>query len=238
MIKNITNLWVKKTVDFLFYSDGCLLCKRHVTVEAPLCETCYTALPWLGADKCSYCDLPTTHAKICAHCLKQPFAFEKLSAAFEFSSPISQMIYKLKFSEKLYVAKILALWMMEKCILHYDVDCMVAVPLHPSRQRKRGFNQAWELAKEISKRTQIEAVAHGYQRVKATAPQISLAYRARQANVSFASFEVSSGFKNQNVLIIEDVVTTGATVNALAQAFKRAGAKTVQIWACCRTALV
>lgn len=237
MLKKLINSVINTALDKLFASDSCLLCKRQAKLQHFVCTDCYVSLPWLSVNKCEECDLPLIDAKLCAQYMKQPYTFNKLSAAFDYRPPICQWIHKLKFSEKLYAAKVLATWMMQRCILHHEVDCLVAVPLHPSRQRQRGFNQTWELAKEISKLTNIEAVAHGYQRINATVPQMSLAYQARQRNVSSLSFDISVMFKNKNVLIVEDVVTTGATVNALAQAFKRAGAQTVQVWACCRTGI-
>ena len=116
-------------------------------------------------------------------------------------------------------------------------DVIIPIPLHPSRQRVRGFNQTRELSREISKIWSFPIELKRCQRVLNTASQSGLSAKARVNNISTHSFKISSDFQAKNVLIIEDVVTTGATVKSFCYALKSAGVENIEIWACCRTGI-
>ncbi len=112
-------------------------------------------------------------------------------------------------------------------------ELIVPVPLHPLRQRERGFNQASELARPISQRLNVQFDARLCRRIRATADQTELDARARRRNVRRA-FEVSGSIRLRHVAVLDDVLTTGSTANEMARALKRAGVETVEIWAAAR----
>ena len=112
-------------------------------------------------------------------------------------------------------------------------DGLLPVPLHSSRQRERGYNQALELARPIAKQLQIPLFNDLATRIKPTPPQSSLSLRQRRHNLKDA-FIVNYSVKNKHIAIIDDVMTSGTTVNALAHKLKQAGARRVSVWCCCR----
>ncbi|MGH8400233.1 MAG: ComF family protein [Gammaproteobacteria bacterium] len=112
-------------------------------------------------------------------------------------------------------------------------DCLIPVPLHPSRLRERGFNQALELARPVSRRLQVPLASGLCRRVRQTEAQSRLDAKSRQRNLQGA-FEVTPGVAGLDVAILDDVVTTGATVAALALALRETGAREVRIWSLAR----
>src|SRR5205823_2806463 len=115
------------------------------------------------------------------------------------------------------------------------VECIVPVPLHPKRQCERGFNQALELAVVIAKKQQLKLDRWSCTRDRYTLPQATLSAEGRATNMNAKVFAIKPTFKAKHVLVIDDVVTTGATVEAFTVALKQKGVETVEVWSCCRT---
>lgn len=115
-------------------------------------------------------------------------------------------------------------------------DILLPVPLHSSRLRQRGYNQALELARPIAKQLGLQLDTRSCTRKKLTSDQVGLSASKRKTNLKGA-FEVNCSFKDKHVAVIDDVMTTGSTVNELSQQLIRAGARQVDVWVCARAVL-
>lgn len=214
----------------------CLFCFKPSQRSWALCEPCEAILPWLG-NACRLCalPLPASHA-LCQKCQHQPPAYDSLQALFQYQWPVSTLISQFKYAAKLEFGNLLA-HLMDRLIPVTAIDCIIPMPLHPQRQRQRGFNQTLELARVIANTKRMTLDRWSCTRQKATLMQASLNAKKRHLNLKENSFRIDPKFNAQHVLIIEDVVTTGATIHAFALALKNKGVKTVEIWSCGRTIL-
>ena len=121
-----------------------------------MCENCYTELPWLAALRCPQCALPTNSASLCGACLSHPPCFDAVTAAFVYEWPLAPLIHHYKYAGNLALARLFA-GAFVQCV-QAPVDVIIPMPLAPRRLRERGFNQALEIAREVSRKTGIYTV--------------------------------------------------------------------------------
>jgi len=224
--------WTKNTQKWLFPTH-CDLCRAPTHGGQPLCPGCYRELPWL-APGCKSCagPLPTTHLTLCEACRRHPPALDGCHALFNYLAPVDQWIRRLKFHQELTLASLLG-GMLAEQFTTAEGAWLVPVPLHRRRLRQRGFNQALEIARPLqASGYRIEARCTS--RTRYTPPQSKLAAKKRHQNLRDA-FTVRPNVLGQRIVLIDDVFTTGATLNALADALKRAGAARVEAWVIART---
>jgi len=148
------------------------------------------------------------------------------------------MIQQLKFHQKLYFATFLGELMSEHiraCKLSVP-DVLLPVPLHAQRLLQRGYNQALELARPLAKVLSVALAVDHCQRIKPTEEQSKLPARHRKSNIKHA-FRVTKDLTNMHVAIVDDVMTTGSTVDELSKCLLEAGAKRVDVWVCARASL-
>jgi len=202
--------------------------------EKFLCDKCYNAIKLITSPLCSICGNPfktqTGPDHICGHCLKKPPQFEWARSLFSYESTIQALIKEIKYNASGYGLKSLASLSKPLLATRLDklqnIDLICPVPIHSSRLRKRGFNQAAMLAYEIFNNHKDKIVPDLLIKYKATPPQVGLSRKERYLNVS-NSFRVSKKIDNKSVLIFDDVLTTGATASECAKALKKQGAKDV-----------
>lgn len=196
----------------------CTLCAATASRRA-LCDDCRADLELLRLhDPCHRCGLPQA-APLCSRCAQQPPAIDRTFVRYKYQPPLDALISQFKYGGQWQLAATLALLMP----LPPPADMALALPLHPAREAARGFNQARELAKKIRLRP-LEGVL--VRRVN-TAPQTELAARAaRQKNMRDA-FAADGAVHGKAVLLVDDVMTSGATLNEAARALKKAGAQTI-----------
>jgi ComF family protein len=212
----------------------CLLCCQRSKRAFALCVSCEQSLPWLGVT-CHRCALPLDDpANGCRCALKLP-PYDALQAVFDYAWPVNRFIAKWKYGGQLHFTRLLAHFMVEQLTPRFPVDCIIPVPLHPLKLRSRGFNQSIELSQVIAKHHGFLLDRWSCTRTSHTNAQSHLSAQQRITNLHTASFAINKAFKAKHVLIIEDIVTTGATIRALTMALKRQGVQTVEIWCCCRT---
>lgn len=150
---------------------------------------------------------------------------------FWYQPPIEAFVVALKFEGALHYAN----WFAKKMLMQWkmpEVDCIIPVPLHPMRQRERGFNQTWEIAKIIVKKTGVPGDPWSATRHWHRPSQSQLSAAQRKRNVIPAMFTVSKALRNKRVLVVEDVITTGTTIRAFTEALHQAGVRSVTVWAC------
>lgn len=170
----------------------------------------------------------------CGQCLQGLNQFDATYAAFDYRDLIKTMINKLKFNQQYYQATWLSdLWLERFSDTTFNIDVIIPVPLHRRRLRKRGYNQAALLAKRISKKRQLPVSLTGVVRQCYTEPQTSLPAKQRQRiNASYFNSHLV-GIKR--VAMVDDVMTTGSTLNALATCLKRQGVEHIENWVIART---
>jgi ComF family protein len=178
--------------------------------------------------------LPAIAGAVCGKCLHHPPAFDNTVAAFSYSFPIDQLIKALKFQERLLLVNLLADELASRITELPEI--IMPLPLHPIRLRQRGFNQSQLLAARVANRLGIPLLTGACQRVRDTRPQSSLPWKERDKNMRHA-FIISSDVDviDKHVAIVDDVMTTGASIGEMAQTLKQAGAKTVSAWVVART---
>jgi len=206
-----------------------------------ICASCKSALPVIE-NQCFQCGLPlnkvdTTDISMrCGQCLVSPPAFDLCISPYHYALPINQFITQLKFRHQLHYARILADLLITKIEQHAEnlPECIIPVPLHSSRLRQRGFNQALEIARPIAKKYGIPLDTKSCSRIISTPPQMEQDKRTRQKNVKNA-FSVSPDFNYTHIAIVDDVMTTGHTLNELSRVLREQGAKRIQVWATSRS---
>lgn len=212
-------------------AQPCLLCGA-ASPHGSWCKACDSALPYLNNALCPVCALPTWEGAVCGHCLRQPPHFSRTVAAFAYAFPLAQLLQAYKFGERLQLAPTLADRLAQR--IRILPDRIVPMPLHPQRLRERGFNQSLLLACELGKKLHVPVLPDTCQRLRNTAPQSSLAWQARGKNMRNA-FACSAAVTGLHIAIVDDVMTSGASLNELAQALRRAGATEVSTCVVART---
>lgn len=215
----------------------CALCGDRGEAGLDLCHACRLDLPVIET-ACLRCALPLPAAHrdggICGHCQREPPAFERCLAPFAYQAPLDYLLQDLKFNRRLAPARTLGRLMAEWLATHMTSlpDRLLPVPLHPARLRERGFNQSLELARPIARRLKLPLDIHSCQRLRNTRPQAELSAKQRHGNLKGA-FGVRRKLTG-HVAIIDDVMTTGGTVQELARTLREAGAEQVEVWVCAR----
>lgn len=174
------------------------------------------------------------HRMICGQCqLKIPY-YDKLRAAFWYEPPINHFVTQYKYFKRWEYAQTLVALTQGSIVNNYDYSTVIPVPSHPSRVRQRGFNAVYELARLFKRQYNIDFDTKLVRRVKNTQPQTGKSKSQRLHNLRNA-FEVIRPINLDHVLIFDEVVTTGATVNEISRCLKRAGVEKVSVWALTRT---
>jgi ComF family protein len=198
-----------------------------------LCRACAGELPRASA-ACPRCALPLGERQACGRCLRHPPAFDAASAALLYRFPVDRLVLRFKSCGDFAAGRWLA-GELARVTARLDApDLLVAPPLARARLRQRGFNQALQLARAIGGERAIEVDGGAIVKPRETPLQASLDRRARLANLRGA-FEVRAAVAGKHVAIVDDVMTTGATAEALACALKDAGACRVSVWVAART---
>lgn len=221
----------------------CILCHSSIGREQNICRACLADLPILP-NCCLICARflvsEIQSAAVCGACLKARPAFDRTFALFPYQPPIIKLIYSLKFHHQLSYAnafgKLLLFQIEHSWYKNQPLpDIIIPVPLHPKRLRQRGFNQALEITKLISKAFKIP-LDDGIVRIKNTAAQSGLKAAERKQNLhnAFILKNHTHNYTNANIAIIDDVITTGCTAQSLSQVLKANGAKNIHVWCCAR----
>lgn len=206
--------------------------------NALLCASCRRELPRPHAPTCPVCAGPgdfLRDGQICGSCLKQPPAYDRCIAALRYAFPASDLIQALKYGKRLVLAHLLADVLTEAVDRAPRPDVIVPLPLHPERVRARGFNQATEIAKPLARKLDIPIDTARLARTRDTAPQATLSLDDRHRNVKNAfTCAREDAWDGKHVALLDDVMTSGATLNEAAKALKRAGAAEVSLWVAAR----
>ena len=212
----------------------CAGCGEIVAQVGDFCGSCFVAVDWAG-DACRGCGLPleTLVDPRCARCLSTPGKLDGLVAATHYDDISRAMVHKLKYGRRVALARVMARAMARKLEdLEADDALLVPVPLHRGRIWKRGYNQAGLLAADLARRTGLDWSADALVRVKATKPLASMSAAQRHSTVRGAFRAERSQVDGRTLVLVDDVRTTGSTLEACAGALKKAGARRVEavVW--------
>ena len=209
----------------------CVLCGGAGEQGRDLCAACRAELPRLRCS-CRGCAQPLPVGGLCGRCQRRPRRFGRAEAAFLYQAPLDALIQRLKFGRRLALARLLGELMAEAWLSarpEFSADVIVPVPLHVSRLRERGFNQALELARPLAARSGVPLDWRCAERVRPTLPQSDLPAKLRRRNIKGA-FRVQGAVVGRRVAVVDDVMTSGHTVNEFAATLLRAGAAEVSVW--------
>lgn len=209
----------------------CLLCSDAAERQG-LCTGCAGDLPWLDMAVCRSCAHPLPEPGLCGRCIADPPHYDQIIAACRYAYPLDALIQSYKYRGQLAAAPALAGLLAGR--IRTRTDLIVAMPLSEQRLRERGFNQALELARLIGKQLDTAVDARLCIKSRDTPPQTRLPWKARRNNIRGA-FVVLDSLEGCHVAVVDDVLTTGATLSELARNLKRAGAASVTGYVVART---
>ena len=189
-------------------------------------------MPYLLHASCPICALPTPNGSICGHCLKRTPHFDRTVAVFAYAFPVDKLVQALKYGEQLALANTLAKRLTQRIVQR--PDRIMAMPLHPARLRERGFNQSLELARGIARSLDIPLLTNSVRRIRNTQPQSTLPWKERKRNMRNA-FACDDNLAGQHIGIVDDVMTSGTTLDELARILRLAGAREISAWVVART---
>ncbi len=214
----------------------CLLCGGMAAPGKTICLPCKSELPHLN-HACPTCAQPMPASHACPRCLRHPPPFQHCRAIFHYRGAIRHQIHRLKYHNDLAAAGLLGNLMADTLGGRRPEmpECLIPVPLHPTRLRQRGYNQAVEMGRPISRRLDLPMDLSRVHRIRPTESQQKLSAAARRKNVRGA-FQVLAKPPYGHIALLDDVMTTGATTAELAHCLSKAGVRRIELWVCARAA--
>jgi ComF family protein len=191
-------------------------------------------MPYLNMNTCPVCALPTPSGEVCGHCLQSPPAYRHTQAAFVYQFPVDRLIQAMKYQEQLALTGIFAEKLLARIDKTHLPDYLIPMPLHPAKLKRRGFNQALLIANLLADALTIPLLANTCHRLRDTPSQTDLPWSERSKNVLDA-FSCEMDLTGKHVALIDDVMTTGASLNELARAVQKCGGADISAWVVART---
>lgn len=213
---------------------NCIVCNKclHTNDKYGICSSCMGEISFIGEQSCQKCSKPMFNqggVVLCCDCKQNQYFFKKSLSVVEYKGLIQDLIYRFKYYDTTYLSRSMAL-MMAEVIKRENIyaDAIIPVPLHPRRRKERGYNQSLLLAKYIGRETKISHKSNNLIRVKYTRVMHNLSRRERQDNLTDA-FELRDRdfIYGKDLLLIDDIFTSGATANACSRVLIEGGAKSV-----------
>ncbi len=214
----------------LLFGGSCFLCRG--AARGILCPACDADLPRLAGTLCPRCALPSPGSALCGRCLADAPRYDATVAALAYRFPADTLVHALKFRSQLALAPLMGDLLIEA--IRERIDLVVPVPLSRERLRERGYNQAAEIARHVAKERRARLELTIVIRERDTRAQADLPWSDRARNVRGA-FRCERSLDGAAIAVVDDVMTTGATLDELAATLKRAGAARVVNWVVART---
>jgi len=235
-MRPLVNGWPER-VHGLIWPPTCVVCGGRGQPPAfDLCAGCESDLP-LNQECCDRCALPIA-GTVCGACLLRPPHFDRALVPYRYDFPIDRLIQAHKYGAALEMGRVLGTLLARAVSRRTSATLpalLIPVPLHPARQRERGFNQATEVARQLRRQLGIAIDPGACVRTRATHDQTQLSARLRRHNMAGA-FALRCPLSASHVALVDDVMTTGSTAGELARVLKLAGVQTVEVWSIARAA--
>lgn len=230
-----------KVYNWLRSEQKCLLCDEPADSPLPLCSACESELPWLAAS-CRICALPLgSEGLICGDCVRTTPSFNRVEAPWRYAFPIDSLVTRFKHQARWPYGLLLGQLLSDHLRHAFTEglprpDLLLPVPLGRKRERQRGFNQAALLARWLGKSLTLPSEERWLLRPRETDAQQRLDARARRSNLRQAfSLAPHANVRDRHLALVDDVLTTGATCEALARLLRRNGAARVDVYCLART---
>ncbi len=227
----------------ILFPPRCVGCATVIKDYGNLCHVCWGNIRFLNSNACRICSFPLEYidedSPLCAQCTAAPPIFNQSSSAIIYDEHSSKLITRFKYGDNTLVASYLAKLMVNANRANVDeVDYIIPVPIHKKRLLQRKFNQSALLAKQISKDCNAKFVPDMLKRTKHTPPQASLSAKKRKENVK-GCFAINNKYADvipgTSVLLVDDVVTTGSTLNECSKILKKEGVENIYILTLAKT---
>jgi len=215
----------------LVFPNRCIVCEDIINfgINKCVCNNCKDLFELITGPRCNKCSRPIESGFICRDCANKKIYFEKNFSVFVYKDLIQDLIIRFKFRNHPAIGKGLAKIISENINQNWFLkkNIIIPVPIHKTRKRKRGFNQAEIIAKYLAKKFNLEIKSNGLKRIKNTKPQWMLDHDERENNLNNAFWADKNLIKNKNIILIDDIFTTGSTINKCAEVLKLSGASCV-----------
>lgn len=234
---------IEQILNFFFPTDiYCIACGNLIdgTREYALCDSCLREIKWISSDSCKICGKSLGFASamgdVCFECQETEHQFTKGFSCATYEGPVKEILSGLKYKGRPYYAEKMVKVMSDRSqgfIDDVDLDLILPVPMYKKKERKRGFNQSQLIAKGLSSTLGLDYDPHVLEKNRNTAPMSSLSSGERRINLhnSFSlGYNKKNQIENKNILLIDDVYTTGSTADACASVLKDNGASEVYIF--------
>ena len=223
----------------LVFPPTCLACRKATADTDALCPACWQAMRFIERPFCERLGTPFpmdlgSEGLLCPEAIAHPPVYSRARAVAQFDDgPARRLVHRLKYADRLELATAMGAWMARAGDdLLTETDVLIPVPLHRRRLASRRFNQSALLARAVSRRCGVPVVFDALQRRKPTPPQVGLTRTQRALNVQGAFLVVEEhriAVEGRAVVLVDDVLTSGATINAAARALLRGGALRVDV---------
>ena len=218
------------------YPATCILCGFPGAKDRDLCDACAGDII-INSSACKSCAIPlpvSADQQLCGQCLQKPPLYDSAWSPFVYAQPLEWMIQQIKFNSRLSYTRVLSDLMMSRLpVMETRPDCIIAVPLHARRLTQRGFNQSLEIIRPLASHLNIPVDNKSCRRKKHTLPQSGMDAKQRRKNIK-GVFEFENKKDYQHIMLFDDVITTGSTVNELSRLIKRQGVKRIDVWSLLR----
>jgi ComF family protein len=227
----------------IIFPPKCLNCNVIIGEVGGLCSLCFEKINFTTSPSCAICAFPFEYdlgeEALCAACINHKPAYDKAFTVFTYNEHSKELIHKFKFADQTYATPYFANWIKRaaKDALE-DADIIIPVPLHKLRLYKRMYNQSALLAKAIARISNVKYNPYILKRIRNTTPQSGLSQKQRQGNVKNA-FAINpkqlAAIKGKNIILIDDVMTTGATIEECCKILRKAGVSKIYVVTLART---
>ncbi len=216
--------WQFVFLDLLF-PPGCAGCGK---IGLHWCDECKAKQFPISEPTCQICGLPQKTAQICPACQNNPPAFDQIRTFARYENPFRKGIIRLKYHGNAGLGEVFSVYLIQMLLsLQWKFDMVLPIPLSEVRQKKRGYNQTALLAKPIAKYFRLPYQPHALRRIRDTRSQVGLTGGERRENLKNAFLADKHAVQEKTILLVDDVFTTGSTLNTCARALKSAGASQV-----------
>jgi ComF family protein len=228
----------------IVFPAKCVICNVMTSEGLALCSECWKKIDFITDPNCELCGFPfdfdAGEGVFCAECNQAPPYFDKALSLFKYSKHSKALIFKLKYHDQLHVAQFLARLIADKLQKLYEYRVVMSVPLHGKRIRKRLYNQSAVIGSHVAKLTRLEFFPNALIKKRHDTPQNQLSRRQRKKNV-LNSFDIADEDKKfiegRNIILIDDVYTTGSTANECSKTLKKAGCGKILVVTAARVTL-